>query len=63
MKRCIFVADTRKRVNTVGGSEDMSDNMTNDQYNANLEILACLIEAAAATPEDAARIVRAAKTK
>lgn len=38
-------------------------NMTNDQYNANLEILARLIEAKAKTPEEAAQIVRDAKTK
>ena len=39
------------------------DNMTNDQYNANLEVLAKLIEAKAKTPEEAAEIVREAKTK
>ena len=39
------------------------DSMTNDQYNANLEVLAKLIEAKAKTPEEAAEIVREAKTK
>lgn len=37
--------------------------MTNDQYNANLEILAKLVEAKAKTPQEAAQIIREAKTK
>lgn len=37
--------------------------MTNAQYNAMLELLARLIEAKAATPGEAAQIVREAKTK
>lgn len=39
------------------------ETMTNDQLNAFLETLANLIEAKAATPQDAAQIVRDAKTK
>ena len=37
--------------------------MSNAQFNAFLEALAQLIEAKAVTPEEAARIVREAKTK
>lgn len=37
--------------------------MTNDQFNSFLEALAKLIEAQANTPQDAAQIVRDAKTK
>lgn len=40
-----------------------NENMTNDQYNANLETIARLIEAKATTPNEAAQIVRDAKTK
>lgn len=36
--------------------------MTNEQYNARLEALAKLIEASAKTADEAARIVRDAKT-
>lgn len=39
----------------------MSAGMTNEQYNAHLEIMAKLIEATAKTPADAARIVRESK--
>ena len=45
------------------GSEDMAEGMTNAEFNAFLETLAQLIEAKAATPEEAAQIVRAAKAK
>lgn len=41
----------------------MAKGMTNAQLNALLETLARLIESAAKTPADAARIVRDAKTK
>ena len=41
----------------------MDNLMTNDQYNANLETIARLIEAKAKTPQEAADIVRDAKTK
>ncbi len=41
-------------------AENMS--MTNAQYDSMLETLARLIEAAAKTPEEAAQIVRDAKT-
>ncbi len=41
---------------------DNEMSMTNAQYNAMLETLARLIEAAAKTPADAAQIVRDAKT-
>lgn len=41
----------------------MSQDMTNAQYNAMLETLAKLIESKAKTPEEAAQIVREAKTK
>lgn len=37
--------------------------MSNAQFDAFLEILATLIEAKAATPEEAATIVRSMKTK
>lgn len=37
--------------------------MTNEQFNAHLELLARLIEASAKTPEDAARIVRESKVE
>ena len=41
----------------------MDEGMSNDQLNSLLETLARLIEVKAATPEEAARIVRDAKTK
>lgn len=41
----------------------MDENMSNDQLNSLLETLARLIEAKATTVEEAARIVRDAKTK
>ena len=41
----------------------MAEGMTNAEFNAFLETLAQLIEAKAATPEEAAQIVRAAKAK
>lgn len=41
----------------------MEQGMTNAQYNAMLETLAKLIESKAKTPEEAAQIVREAKTK
>ena len=41
----------------------MEDNMTNDQFNSLLETLAKLIESKALTVEEAATIVRDAKTK
>ena len=40
----------------------MDDGMTNDQFNSQLETLAKLIESTAKTPQEAARIVRDAKT-
>ncbi len=45
------------------GSEEMDDEMTNDQFDAFLESLAQLIEAKAKTPEEAAALVRDKKTK
>ena len=45
------------------GSEEMEKGMTNAQFNAFLETLAKLIESKAKTPEEAAEIVREAKTK
>lgn len=41
----------------------MEDNMSNAQWNEFLETLARLIEAKAKTPEEAAQMVRDAKTK
>ena len=41
----------------------MEEEMSNDQLNSLLETLARLIEAQAKTPEEAAQIVRNAKTK
>ncbi len=41
----------------------MTEGMTNQQLNALLETLAKLIESKAKTPEEAAEIVRQAKTK
>lgn len=41
----------------------MDENMSNAQWNEFLETLAKLIEATAKTPEEAASIVRDAKTK
>ena len=40
-----------------------TENMTNDQFNSFLESLAKLIEAQATNPQEAAQIVRDAKTK
>lgn len=40
-----------------------TENMTNDQLNTFLETLAKLIEEKAKTPQEAAEIVREAKTK
>ncbi len=41
----------------------MSDGMTNAQYDALLETLARLVEAKASTPEEAAQLIRDAKSK
>lgn len=41
----------------------MQDGMTNQQLNSLLDTLAKLIESQAKTPEEAAQIVRDAKTK
>ena len=41
----------------------MQEGMTNDQLNTMLETIAKLIEAQAKTPQEAAQIVRNAKTK
>ena len=46
-----------------GGGEIMEEGMTNEQFNAALETIARLIESKAATPEEAARMVRKAKTE
>jgi hypothetical protein len=46
-----------------GGGEIMEEGMTNAQFNAVLETIARLIEAKAATPEEAAQVVREAKTE
>lgn len=40
----------------------MQDKMTNAEFNAFLELLAKLIESSAKTPEEAAKLVREAKT-
>lgn len=40
-----------------------TENMTNDQFNSFLENLAKLTEATATTPQEAAQIIRDAKTK
>lgn len=40
----------------------MQDEMTNAEFNAFLETLAKLIESSAKSPEEAARLVREAKT-
>ena len=45
------------------GSEEMSEGMTNSQLNAYLETLAKLIESKAKTVEEAAEIIRKAKTE
>ncbi len=44
------------------GSEGMSEGMTNAEFNAFLETLAQLVEAKAQTLEEAAEIIRKAKT-
>ena len=41
----------------------MEEGMTNAQFNAVLETIAKLIESKATTPEEAARMVREAKTE
>lgn len=45
------------------GSEEMENGMTNAEFNSFLETLALLIESKAITVQDAAEIVRQAKTK
>ena len=45
------------------GSEEMNEEMTNAQFDAFLETLAKRIENEAETPEEAAAIVREAKTE
>ena len=49
--------------NTRQGEERMEDEMSNDQLNSLLETLARLIESKATTIQEAAQIVREAKTK
>lgn len=61
--RDIMVSVRQGRKPLTKGSEDMTEGMTNAEFNAFLETLAQLIEAKAATPEEAAQIVRAAKAK
>lgn len=41
----------------------MPDGMTNAEFNAFLETLARLVETTAATPEEAARMIREAKAE
>lgn len=41
----------------------MEDGMTNAEFNSFLETLAKLVESTAKTPEEAAQIIRDAKTK
>ena len=41
----------------------MEEGMTNAQFNAALETIAKLIESKATTPEEAAQVVREAKTE
>lgn len=48
---------------TSAGGKEMQDGMTNDQLNTLLETIAKLIEAEAITAQQAAQIVREAKTK
>lgn len=45
------------------GSEEMENGMTNAEFNAFLETLAQLVESKATTIEEAAEIIRQAKTK
>ena len=45
------------------GSEEMTEGMTNQQFNAWLENLAKLIESKAKTAQEAAQIVRESKKK
>ena len=61
--RGIMLTVRQGRKSLTKGSEDMAEGMTNAEFNAFLETLAQLIEAKAATPEEAAQIVRAAKAK
>lgn len=63
VKPCIIVSVRQGRKPLTKGSEDMTEGMTNAEFNAFLETLAQLIEAKAATPEEAAQIVREAKAK
>jgi hypothetical protein len=49
--------------NIPAGGKEMQDGMTNDQLNTLLETIAKLIEAEAITAQQAAQIVREAKTK
>lgn len=52
-----------KNTHQAGGRKEMQEGMTNDQLNTMLETIAKLIEAQAKTPQEAAQIVRDAKTK
>lgn len=45
------------------GSEEMKEGMTNNQLNAFLETLAKLVESKATTVEEAAKLIREAKTE
>ncbi|MDE5671443.1 MAG: hypothetical protein K2J59_08290 [Eubacterium sp.] len=45
------------------GSEEMTEGMTNAEFNAFLETLAQLVESKAKSIEDASEIIREAKTK
>lgn len=57
----IFVRQGNKSL--MKGSEEMENGMTNAEFNSFLETLALLIESKAITVQDAAEIVRQAKTK
>lgn len=59
--RCI-IFNVRQRGNPdEKGSEEMTEGMTNAEFNSFLEQIAKLIEAKAQTPQEAAEIVRDAK--
>lgn len=62
--RRVWYNNTRKAGdNPLKGEEKMSKEMTNKQFDAYLETLAQLVESKAKTVEEAAEIIRNAKTE
>ena len=59
----IIILVRQGRKSFTEGSEELENGMTNAELNSFLETLAKLVEATAKNPQEAAEIIRQAKTK